>query len=227
MVIIDYLLSQFRACKSLCFRNACLASEISRRFPLKLFHTRGFRMSAGFALALSCFLMLATSAFAGVSPSGNSTTSLAIAGSAFTLNVPATEDAGTVTLSTVDQTTSYTIPMTVNDPRGTGVGWDLTMTASQFTTGGGSPHTLPTSAQAVTSATQVCHTSSTCTLPDNLVPSYPLTLSSTAQIAYSAGTDKGMGEIDVTPTVQISVPANAYAGSYTSTVHVVLENIPG
>src|SRR3954462_428176 len=58
-----------------------------------------------------------------------------------------------VTLDGTDKTGSYTVPTTVTDATGGGTGWNLTITSTQFTTGGGSPHTLSTSASSLTGAT--------------------------------------------------------------------------
>src|SRR5437660_1227680 len=112
---------------------------------------------------------------------------LAAATSALASNVTATAtvNAGTLTLSTgatpsvsvtldgTDQTPSYTLPMTVNDYTGSGTGWNVTVTSTQFTTGGGSPKTLSTSASTATAVSATCAGGTTCTNPTNAV-TYPL-----------------------------------------------------
>jgi hypothetical protein len=72
----------------------------------------------------------------------------------------------------------------------------------------------------VTGATQGCHSGSTCTTATNSVSGYPLTLSGTAVKVFNAAVNSGLGKVDVTPTVQVAIPGNAYAGSYSSTVTV-------
>src|SRR5205809_4145578 len=64
-----------------------------------------------------------------------------------------------VTLDGTDKTGSYTVPTTVTDATGSGAGWNLTITSTQFTTGGGSPHTLATNASSITGVTNTCTTS--------------------------------------------------------------------
>src|SRR5581483_7797570 len=93
-----------------------------------------------------------------------------------------------VTLNGTDQTGSYTLPITVLDARGAGSGWNLTITSTQFTTGGGSPNTLSTSASTITAVSSTCAAGVSCTNPTNSV-SYPLALpaGSTAPTGSASG----------------------------------------
>ena len=43
---------------------------------------------------------------------------------------------------------------------------------------------------------------------------------------YNAAANTGMGNFTVTPTVSVSVPANAFAGSYSSTLTIALVSGP-
>jgi hypothetical protein len=110
----------------------------------------------------------------------------------------------------------------VSDATGSGAGWNLTATSTTFTTGGGSPKTLSTSATTVGSApTVACDASVTCTTATNSV-SYPYTLPAaasapTATKLYNAAANTGMGNQTVTPTWKLAVPASTFAGTYTST----------
>ena len=47
---------------------------------------------------------------------------------------------------------------------------------------------------------------------------YPLTVSCTSAKFFNAALNTGLGKIDVTPTFAVSIPGNAYAGTYTSTL---------
>src|SRR5207253_2117558 len=101
-----------------------------------------------------------------------------------------------VTLNGTDQTPTYTLPITVTDTRGTGAGWNLTITSTTFSTGGGSPHTLATTASSITGVTATC-AGGTCTNPTNSI-TYPLTVpaGSTAPAAvkaYNAAVNTGLG----------------------------------
>ena len=138
-----------------------------------------------------------------------------------------------VTLAGIDQSVNYTLPVTVVDATGTGNGWNLTITSTAFTTGGGSPHTLATDASTITSVAAACVTStSTCTAPTNAV-SYPLALPAgasapTAAKFFNAAAATGLGKFTITPTISIAIPANTYASSsgYSSTITVAVVSGP-
>jgi hypothetical protein len=157
------------------------------------------------------------------------------------ITATATVNAGTLSLSTsatpsvsatldgTDKTPNYTLPMTVSDGTGSGAGWNVTVTSTQFTTGGGTPRTLSTSASSATGVTSVC-AGGTCTDPTNSI-TYPFTVPAAAVAPaavklYNAAANTGMGSFTVTPTVQVSIPANTYAGTYTSTVTVAVVSGP-
>lgn len=134
-----------------------------------------------------------------------------------------------VTLNGTDQTPTFTVPMAANDETGSGSGWHLTITSTQFTTGGGTPRTLSTSASSITGVTASC-THGTCTNPTDGT-TYPVGVPAgstppTAITFYSASAGTGMGDFTLTPTVQVSVPANAYAGTYTSTLTLAVVSGP-
>lgn len=125
------------------------------------------------------------------------------------------------TLNGTNQTPTYTLPMTVEDSTGSGAGWNTTITSTQFTAGGETPRTLSTTASSMTGVTSEC-AEGTCTNPTNAV-AYPLTVPAaavapTAVKFFNAAAETGMGKFTVTPTVGVSIPANTYAGTYTSTV---------
>lgn len=136
-----------------------------------------------------------------------------------------------VTLNGVDQTASSAQAIDVGDATGSGAGWNITATSTQFTTGGGSPKTLSTSATAVDSApTVACDTGATCTAATNSI-TYPYTLpaGSTAPTAtklFDAASGTGMGNQTVTPTWKVAIPASTYAGTYTSTWTISLISAP-
>jgi hypothetical protein len=165
----------------------------------------------------------------------------AAAASASNVNATATVSAGTLSLSSsaaptvsatldgTDQAPSYTMPMTVNDATGSGNGWNVTITSTTFSTGGGSPHLLSTGASTVTGVTSACATG-TCTNPTNGI-SYNLAVPAggtapTAVKLFNAAANSGLGNFTVTPTVQVAIPANTYAGTYTSTVTLAVVSGP-
>jgi len=130
-----------------------------------------------------------------------------------------------LTLNGTDQTATYTLPVGVIDARGlsTGGGWNLTVTSTQFNDGAG--HTFPASASTVTGVTSGCGTNSTCTLPTNNVANTNLALpagaTAPAAVKYmNAANATGLGTTNVNATVAVAVPANVFAGTYSSTVTV-------
>lgn len=130
-----------------------------------------------------------------------------------------------LTLNGADQTSTYTLPVSVIDARGlvTGGGWNLTVTSTQFNAGSG--HVFPTTASTITGVATQCGTSSTCTVPTNSVSNtnlaVPAAASAPTAVKYlNAATATGLGTTTVNATVSVAVPANVFAGTYTSTVTV-------
>jgi hypothetical protein len=145
-------------------------------------------------------------------------------GVAFTLGTALTF--GT-TLNGTDKTPTYDLPMTVDDSRGTGAGWNVTLASTQFSTGGATPRTLAADASTITASTVTCATGSTCTKPDNVgvATTVPTGVDPAVKI-FGASVGSGMGKVDLTPTVQVKVPANAYEGTYSSTLTVTKAEAP-
>jgi hypothetical protein len=132
-------------------------------------------------------------------------------------------------LDSGDSTPTFTIPLTTQDTRGTGAGWNETITSTQFSTGGATPYTLAANASTLTGVA-VASGSGTNTSPTNAV-TYPVAVpaAATAPTAvkfFNAATATGMGKFTITPTVSVFVPQNSYAGSYTSTVTLAIVSGP-
>jgi hypothetical protein len=132
-------------------------------------------------------------------------------------------------LASGDSTPTYTLPLTAVDTTGSGAGWNLTVTSTQFSTGGGSPHLLATNASTITAVSSVC-ASGTCTNPTNAV-TYPVVVPAgatppTAVKFFNAAASTGLGSFTVTPTVGVFVPATTLAGSYSSTLTVSIVSGP-
>ena len=149
-----------------------------------------------------------------VTASGSVTGSVLSASTSATPSFSASLDSG-------DTNETYTIPMTIQDTRGTGAGWNATITSTTFSTGGGSPRLLSTTASSLTGVTSSC-ASGTCTNPSN-AQTYPFTVPAgtvapTAVKFFNTTANNGMGIFTVTPTIAVTVPQNAYAGTYSSTV---------
>ncbi len=180
------------------------------------------------------FFLILTMAIGGsaIAAFADSTTGATVAVNAGTLTElgPASVSAAPVTLSGSDQTTTYSLGLTTTDARGGGAGWNLTITSTTFISG---THSLSTSASSINVAPTVScisGTSTSCTNPTNGV-TYPLGVpaAATAPTAvkfFNAAANTGMGSFTITPTVTISIPANTFTGSYTSTVSVAVVSGP-
>jgi hypothetical protein len=146
---------------------------------------------------------------------------------------PASVSATPVTLNGTDQTATYTLQIAVNDDTGTGNGWKLTITSTQFSTGNCTTtgHNLATTASSISSVAIASNGTGTYTSPTNGVSGYPLTVPAactapTAIKFFSATANTGMGHFNITPTVSIAIPANAFAGTYSSTVTLAIASGP-
>jgi hypothetical protein len=139
-------------------------------------------------------------------------------GGSLSLAAPASTSFTAVTLNGTDQTTTGTVVLTPDDERGTGTGWNITGTSTTLNNGSG--RTLSTTATKATGASSAAGTGN-CSLPTNSV-GYPVTLPAgstppTAVKLYNASVNTGAGPTNVTLTFQLSVPANTYRATYTST----------
>jgi len=123
------------------------------------------------------------------------------------------------TLNGANQTTTAGLGMDVQDATGSGAGWNVTATSTQFTSG---PNTLATNSVTVgSSPTDTCDAGVTCTLATNGV-TYPYGLPAgagppTATKIFNAAASTGLGDQTVTPTFTLAVPANTVPAAYTST----------
>jgi hypothetical protein len=123
---------------------------------------------------------------------------------------------------------NYTVPLTLTDARGTGAGWNLTLTSTTFSDGAG--HNLATTASQISSVAMACVSGGTCTSPTNAI-AYPVTVPSatTAPAAvkvFNSAAATGLGRFTITPTIAVSIPGNAYSGSYASTLTVAAVSGP-
>ena len=148
-------------------------------------------------------------------------------GATATLNAGQLTETGTfgestsVLLNGTDQTASYTLPIQVTDATGSGAGWNLQISGTPLTS---NSHTLT---QQVSAASGTCAGSGTCT---NIAPgatiNYPLAIGSTGSKFFSAAANSGMGIFNVSATVQVVVPGNSFAGTYTTTITLASVSTP-
>jgi hypothetical protein len=117
-----------------------------------------------------------------------------------------------VTLNGLDQSKTFALVSEVAYTGGNNsAGWKVQASATTPTSGG---NTLP--AIDVNAGTFACVTGCN-TNPTNAV-TYPLTLTTSSQTIYNAAAGTGRGTFDVTSTFEVTYPANALPGTYSSTV---------
>jgi WxL domain surface cell wall-binding len=192
---------------------------------MHLFKRPLIRFYLGFILIFT--IAIGGSAVAALADSSTGATAVVNAGN-LSETGPSAVSATPVTLNGSDQTTNYSLGLTVTDARGSGGGWNLTITSTTFTAG---THTLSTTASNISAApTVACTGGSTCTNPTNAI-TYPLGVPAAATAPtpvklFNAAANTGMGNFTITPTVTVSIPANTFTGSYTSTVSVAVVSGP-
>lgn len=144
----------------------------------------------------------------------------------------------------VDVTTAHQTYV-VNDGTGSGAGWNVTVSATTFTTGSitlGNTGTFSTngsisSAVSTAGPTAACSAASTCTLPTDTSVTYPVAITTapttpTAVKIYDALVNTGLGSINIgLPGAApvgwwVNVPANIKSGVYTSTVTLEVVTAP-
>ena len=103
--------------------------------------------------------------------------------------------------------TSYLTAHLVPDPH-----WSLSLSSTALTNG--SSQTLTGAALTIQSVTWTCDVGVTCTTPTNSI-TYPLTVPTTATTIYADSTGAGVGTLGF--VFGLTVPANVYSGTYSST----------
>jgi hypothetical protein len=128
-----------------------------------------------------------------------------------------------------DTTPTYTAALATQDTRGTGGGWNETITSTQFTTGAPNNYTLATNASSLTGVVATAGTG-TDTAATNAI-GYPVAVPA-APVApaavkfFNAAANTGMGRFTLTPTVGVFVPQSSFAGTYTSTLTIAIVSGP-
>lgn len=130
----------------------------------------------------------------------------------------------TITLNGIDQTATATQVLDIGDATGFGNGWNVTLSATQFTNG---TQTLPDNDfSALQPNTPVCDVGSTCTPATLSSALYTYSLSGSATELLSAAATTGLADQTVDIPWAADIPANTYSGTYTSTWTVTLVSGP-
>ena len=173
-------------------------------------------------VAVASFALLVTGAGAADG------TQVVVTAGTLSITNPAAADFASRTIDGTAQTTTASLDaFTVTDATGSGAGWRVTAQASQFTyvPAVGTTRTLAAGSLSVSTPTVAANGT---TSPDPTVSAGPFTIdvASAVQVA-SAAVDTGMGAYDFgATTMTLSLPADVYAGTYTSTVTISVVSAP-
>lgn len=125
------------------------------------------------------------------------------------------------TLKGREQIAETTLVVAVSDtaPATRQPGWTLSLSVDQFRVAGNAERTLPPDAITLLGVTAAC-ADADCTIPTNTV-AYPFVMPAGATVPiFAAAPGSGGGQFTITPIFVVTVPANAYAGSYTTAIAV-------
>jgi hypothetical protein len=110
--------------------------------------------------------------------------------------------------------------MSVTNATGSGGGWSLTITSTQYHTTSIPVYKLNVTASSIIGVSLSCRTSSPCKNPGNIL-NYPLPIPAATAPApqefFQAITNSGLGTFTITPTIAILIPAKTNSGAYNST----------
>ncbi len=165
------------------------------------------------AVVTGVTLAVAAALPAAASTTGNTTTTFALGGGGLSITVPASADLGNAPASS--GTLVGTLGnVTVTDTRaGLATSWTVTVSSSDFTTGGGSAaETIDSDQVSYAPGGATAETGSATFAPGTPGPLYP------ARTAFSATNTIGSNSATWDPTLTVNVPAQAISGSYTGTV---------
>ncbi len=122
-------------------------------------------------------------------------------------------------------TGAFSLPLNVSDATGSGNGWSVSLNATRFASG---DHTLGALFQTA-EGTPVCDRAATCTVStdvNHLVDTVEPLVYGATRLIQTADASAGMGNQTMSPTFDLAVPANSYAGTYTSTWTVSIASAP-
>lgn len=174
-------------------------------------------------IALLIGLLLVTSiTLIAVSSAHAATTKLKvnIEGGSLSLSSPEIASLSAVSLDNAVKTISGKLgTISVVDSRGSGTGWAVTMTVSDFTCCNNQYKIGVNNLTVNPSQVQTVLGSST-----NVVSGSSHTFTSTSDIAtiISASSGAGMGNYEINPELGLLVPANTYAGEYSATLTLTI-----
>ncbi len=201
--------------------------------PMTTLKQRATRFGIGLGLAATLALSAVMPALAATGSPAPAAGSVAVTSGDLTVSILANttatflNGASAVALDGTAKTATSSLAITLDDATGSGLGWQLQMTTTQFQGVGSTTHKLPATALSITggSVAAVANTNSQDPTDGVTITSQPVPASSTSAF-ISAAANKGMGSYTVTPTLSVAIPASTYADTYTSDVTVTVASGP-
>jgi hypothetical protein len=184
---------------------------------------------------ITALVTLALAATPGVAHAATDDMSISLLGGTLDYTTPLTaENFPATTLTGLPQVVHAAInPWVVTDSRGSLVaGWNMTVSASQFSTGGGSPVSLPAGSMTMATSPVPATTVGNLSLAAAPVPTLSAIDGAGAQKMATAAIAQGLGRWTFTPAnlaggdLTLTIPANAVAGTYSSTITTTLATGP-
>lgn len=158
-------------------------------------------------------------------------TTVTVNGGSLSITAPSVANFAAVNMDGTAKTTTAAVgTFSVTDARGNGNGWHVTASASQFAEWSGTAYVTngKTLAQGSLELSEPSVAASGTDSPDPTVSSGPYTIDSGSGVTVaSAAVDEGMGKYDFgASTLTLSIPADAYAKTYKSTVTISVTTAP-
>lgn len=115
-----------------------------------------------------------------------------------------------------DQQVFVDLPFTVEDRRGNGSGWSLSVASNGFWQ---ALAPMPGTSASFTGATASCTSADACTLPQTTV-TYPVPVDGNMPAVkfFNADTGSGLGTTSVSARLAVTVPGNSLAGDFATTL---------
>ncbi len=162
---------------------------------------------------------LAASLLLGIASVGAASASATLTAGSLAITTPPANFSYSGTLTGDLLTLSSSFAVSVNDATGSKAGWNLQATIGTLTSG---TDTIPAANHTIQS---VATSGVTGTAPVNAI-TYPLAMPTSGGKIFNSAAAKGMGKSTETFTTQLVVPADAAAGSYSTTLTVTIVSGP-
>jgi hypothetical protein len=180
--------------------------------------------------ALAVMAVMAGPGYASAAP-GDITGSETVAPGTLSYSSPSAVGFPLTTLNGTDKVAATGQAFDVSDLTGSGAGWSITLTSTTFTSGAFSLAATATTDVGATAPAPACDASVTCTLGDDSSVHYPIavpadTVAPAAVKIQSAALNTGLGGQTWTHTMNLAIPSNTRALTYTSTWTYTLASAP-